>query len=75
VLSLATDIFDEDNEVVEFDDPDFNCNNACLMTEDFIANEPDGTELKYFKSGIGFVAEQLPDGEVVLKLVRDDVLP
>jgi len=72
VLSLGTDIFDEDGEVVEFDNPDFNCNGMCLKTEDFIANDPDGTELKYFKAGIGFVAEQLPDGEVILKLVKEE---
>jgi hypothetical protein len=70
VLSLGTDIIDESGEIVEFDNPDFNCNGMCLETEDFIANDPDGTELKYFKAGIGFVAEQLPEGEVILKLVK-----
>ena len=72
VLSLATDIFDEDGNVVEFDDSYFNCNGLCLKTEDFIANEPDGTEFKFFKAGIGFVAEQLPDGEVVLKIIKEE---
>lgn len=75
VLSLATDIYDEEGELVEFDNPDFNCNGMCLETEDFIANEPDGTEFKYFKAGIGFVAEQLPDGEVVLKIIKEEILP
>ena len=74
VLSLATDIFDEDG-VVTFDNPDFDCNGLCLKTEDFIANEPDGTEFKFFKAGVGFVAEQLPDGEVVLKIVKEETLP
>lgn len=72
VLSLGTDIFDENGDVEEFDNPDFNCNGACLETEDFIANDPDGTEFKYFKAGIGFVAEQLPGGEVVLKLIKEE---
>ena len=72
VLSLGTDIFDEDGEIVEFDNPDFNCDGMCLKTEDFIANEPDGTEFKFFKAGIGFVAEQLPEGEVVLKLIKEE---
>lgn len=75
VLSLGTDIIDEEGELVEFDEPAFNCNGGCLMTEDFIANEPDDTEFKYFKPGLGLVAEQLPDGEVILKLVKMEVLP
>lgn len=57
------------NGDVEIGNPDFACNNACLMTDDFIASDPDASELKYFKEGIGFVAEQLPTGEVVLELV------
>ncbi len=75
VLSLGTDIYDEDGELVEFDNPAFNCEGMCLLTEDFIANEPDGTEFKYFKVGVGFVAEQLPEGEVVLKLLKVEMLP
>ena len=66
VLSLYAEITIEGH-------PEFNCGGGdaqCLMTEDFIANEADGTEFKYFKPGIGFVAEQLPDGEVVLRLIR-----
>lgn len=54
---------------VEISNPDFACNNACLKTEDFIPTEADATEFKYFKEGIGFIAEQLPDGDVVLELV------
>ena len=72
VLSLATDIFDEDGEIVTFDNAAFDCNGLCLKTEDFIANEPDGTEFKFFKAGVGFVAEQLPDGEVVLKIIKEE---
>ena len=75
VLSLATDIFDEDGEIVTFDNPAFDCNGLCVKTEDFIANEADGTEFKFFKAGVGFVAEQLPDGEVVLKIIKEEVLP
>ena len=75
VLSMATDIFDEDGEIVTFDNPDFDCNGLCLKTEDFIANEPDGTEFKFFKAGVGFVAEQLPGGEVVLKIIKEEKLP
>lgn len=75
VLSLASDIYDEEGELVEFDNPDWNCDGGCLLTEDFIANDPEGTEFKYFKLGVGFVAEQLPDGEVVLKLIKEEVLP
>lgn len=70
VLSLATDIWDENGDLVTFDNPDFDCQGMCLETEDFIANDPDGTELKFFKAGIGFIAEQLPSGEVVLKLIK-----
>ncbi|WP_156762739.1 hypothetical protein [Woeseia oceani] len=47
----------------------FDCNNACLVTEDFIPTEPDATEFKYFIEGVGLVAEQLPDGDVVLELI------
>ncbi len=47
----------------------FDCNNACLKTEDFIPTEADATEYKYYIEGIGFVAEQLPEGDVVLELV------
>jgi hypothetical protein len=75
VLSLGTDIFDEEGDTVTFDNDRFNCDNSCLKTEDFIANEPDGTEFKYFKKGVGFVAEQLPDGEVVLKIIKEEALP
>jgi len=75
VLSLATDILDVDGETVTFDNAAFDCNGLCLKTEDFIANEPDGTEFKYFKAGVGFVAEQLPDGEVVLKIIKEEKLP
>ena len=70
VLLLETDIFDEDGELVTFINPDWNCEGKCLKTEDFIANDPDGTEFKYFKKDIGFVAEQLPEGEVILKRIK-----
>ncbi len=59
---------------VEIANPDYACNNACLKTEDFIPTEPDATEFKYFKEGIGFIAEQLPTGEVVLELVSISTL-
>lgn len=74
VLSLGTDIFDEEGELVEFDDPGFNCNDMCLKTEDFIANDPDDVEFKYFKIGVGVVAEQNPDGEIILKIVKEETL-
>lgn len=73
VRELGAIIFDEDTELFEFENPDFNCSepgDMCIKTEDFIANEPDATEFKYFKPGIGFVAEQLPDGEIVLRLIK-----
>ena len=71
VLDLFADILDADGDPLVFGgDAGITCGGACLKTEDFIANEPDGTELKYFKPGIGFVAEQLPDGEVVLRLIK-----
>lgn len=47
-----------------------NCDGACLKTEDFIANEPGAIEFKYYVEGVGFVAEQLPDGEVALELIK-----
>ena len=81
VLSLGTNIIDEEGDIVTFENdyfPNgtaFNCDGMCLKTEDFIANEPDGTEFKYFKKGVGFVAEQLPDGEVVLKIIKEEMLP
>ena len=79
VLLPMTDIL-EDGKIVTFENDyisdvearAFNCNGMCLKTEDFIANEPDGTEFKYFKKGVGFVAEQLPDGEVVLKIIKEE---
>lgn len=54
---------------VDIANPAFACNNACLKTEDFIPTDPEATEFKYYKEGIGFIAEQLPGGEVVLELV------
>ncbi len=75
ILALNTDIYDENGDLVEFDDSSFNCNGACLLTEDFVATKPDAIEFKYFKAGIGFVAEQLPEGEVILKLIKIEVLP
>lgn len=62
------------NGDVEIANPDFACNNACLKTEDFVANEPDSVEFKYYKEGIGVVAEQQPNGEVVLELVSVETL-
>ena len=75
VLSLAADIYDEEGELVEFDDDAFNCDGGCLKTEDFIGNVADDVEHKFYKQGIGVVAEQTPDGEVVAKLVKLEVLP
>ncbi len=66
VLDLAAD--------VEIENDDFACNGMCLKTEDFIANEPDAVEFKYFNPGIGFLAEQLPGGEVVLELIKLEVI-
>ncbi len=51
----------------------FDCDGACLKTEDFIGADPDAVEHKYYAMGVGFVAEELPDGEVVLELVKIDV--
>lgn len=73
ILDLAAIIYDEDGELFEAEDPAFKCDSLadmCLKTEDFIGNDPEGQEFKYFKPGIGFVAEQLPDGEVVLRMVK-----
>jgi len=75
VLSLAADIYDENGEHVDFDDPDFNCGGACLLTEDFVGSEPDSSEYKFYKPGLGFVAEQLPGGEIVLQLIKLELLP
>ena len=61
VLDLAAQL--------KLENDSFSCTGDCLKTEDFIANEPDAVEFKYFKPGIGFVAEQLPGGEVVLELI------
>jgi hypothetical protein len=47
----------------------FDCNNACLQTEDFVPTEPDSVEWKFYLPGIGLVAEQEPEGDVVLELV------
>jgi hypothetical protein len=76
VLSLATDINDENGNPVGFVNPPYDCSdNMCLMTEDFIGNEPDSVEFKYFRYGVGFIAEQIPSGEVVLRLIKEEVLP
>lgn len=75
VLSLAADIFDEEGELVEFDDPAFNCDGMCLKTDDFVGNEADSSEHKFYKAGIGVVAEQDPDGEVVLKIIKQEFIP
>lgn len=76
VLSLATDITDEDGNPVGFVNPPYDCSdNQCLKTEDFIGNEPDSVEFKYFRHGVGFIAEQIPSGEVVLRLIKEEVLP
>lgn len=76
VLSLATDITDEDGKPVGFVNPPYDCSdNQCLKTEDFIGNEPDSVEFKYFRYGVGFIAEQIPSGEVVLRLIKEEVLP
>jgi hypothetical protein len=61
VLDLAAEL--------ELANDSFSCDGDCLKTEDFVANEPDAVEFKYFKPGIGFVAEQLPGGDVVLELI------
>jgi hypothetical protein len=63
---------------LDADNPDgvgtdvFDCAGMCLKTEDFIGNEPDALELKFYVPGIGFVVEQLPDGDVVLELVATE---
>jgi hypothetical protein len=76
ILSLATNINDEHGNPVGFVNPPYDCSdNMCLMTEDFIANEPDEVEFKYFRYGVGFIAEQIPSGEVVLRLIKEEVLP
>lgn len=78
VLSLAGIIYDEEGELFEAEDEAFNCReltDMCLKTEDFIANDPDGTEFKYYVPGIGFVAEQLPSGEIVLRLIKIEFSP
>ena len=76
ILSLATDINDENGNSVGFVNPPYDCSdNMCLMTEDFIGNEPDSVEFKYFRFGVGFIAEQIPSGEVVLRLIKEEVLP
>lgn len=70
---LATDadiIVDDQVYLLDVDGQDVNCDGDCLKTEDFIGNEADAVELKYYVPGVGFVAEQLPDGTVVLELVR-----
>lgn len=54
---------------VDIANSDFACNGACLKTEDFVAPEPDAVEFKFYKEGVGLVAEQEPSGEVVLELV------
>nr|WHW29767.1 hypothetical protein [uncultured bacterium] len=56
------------NANVDLEVSGFACNFNCLKTEDFIANE-DAVEYKYYIPGIGFVAEQLPNGEVELELI------
>lgn len=75
VLSLATDIYNENGELVEFDDDAFNCDGGCLKTEDFIGNDAEDIEHKFYKEGVGVVAEQTPDGEVVSKIIGLEVLP
>jgi len=75
VLDLMADIYDEEDELVEFDDPAFNCDGMCLKTDDFVGNESDSSEIKYYKAGVGVVAEQEPDGEVVLKIIKQEVAP
>ena len=75
VLSLATDIYDEEGEVVEFDDPAFNCDGMCVETDDFVGNEADSSEHKFYKAGVGVVAEQDPNGEVVLKILKQEFVP
>jgi hypothetical protein len=74
VLSLATDINDANGNPVGFVNPPYDCSdNACLKTEDFIGNDPDAVEYKYYKYGVGFVAEQIPSGEVVLMLIKEEL--
>jgi hypothetical protein len=76
VLSLATDIVDGNGNPTGFANPPYDCSdNMCLKTEDFIGNDPDAVEYKYYKYGTGFVVEQIPSGEVVLMLIKDEVLP
>lgn len=73
VLDLAAIIYNEEGAPFEAEDEAFECASLadmCLKTEDFIGNDPEGQEFKYFKPGIGFVAEQLPDGDVVLRLIK-----
>lgn len=71
VLALDADILvDGAVHLLEVDGQNVNCNGACLKTEDFIGNEADAVELKFYVEGVGFIAEQLPDGEVVLELVK-----
>lgn len=72
VLSLNANIHDEEDEEVEFENPAFNCNNDCLKTEDFIGNEADNVEYKYYKMGVGVVAEQDPDGEIILMIISQE---
>lgn len=48
----------------------FDCSGACIKSEDFIGPDADAVELKYYAAGVGFVVEQLPDGAVVLELVK-----
>ncbi len=74
----AAEVLSRNAEIEIEGHPEFNCGfggEECLMTEDFIANEPDGTEFKYFKPNTGFVAEQLPGGEIVLRLIKVETLP
>ncbi len=71
VLALDADIMvDGEIHLLNVDGQSVNCNGACLKTEDFIGNEADAVELKFYVEGVGFVAEQLPDGEVILELVK-----
>lgn len=51
--------------------PDYECGIDCLKTEDFIAND-DAVEFKYYKPGVGFIAEQSEDGVVELILIAID---
>lgn len=71
VLALDADIMvDGAIHLLNVEGQNVNCNGACLKTEDFIGNEVDAVELKFYVEGVGFVAEQLPNGEVILELVK-----